>query len=108
MEIISETLTRDQLKEKASGFFVDMIKAVVDVNREVIAIDAELHSDLEALLLNNHSKQRNLWGINFYPNLDGEDFIEFDSMINLRPAQNNTTRGVDDAKIREKIMEFFN
>jgi|TARA_B100000959_G_scaffold202277_1_gene211729 hypothetical protein len=44
---------------------------------EIVAIDAELHSDLEALCLENGSRQNALWGINYYPEIDGEDFIEF-------------------------------
>ena len=80
-----------------------MVKAVVDVDREILAIDAELHSDLEALLLEDGSKQRNLWGINFYPDMQGDDFIEFDSMINMRPSQNNKSRGVESEEMRKKI-----
>ena len=81
-----------------------MVKAVVDVENEWIAADAELHADLEALLLEQGCKQKNLWGINFYPELQGEDFVEFDSMINIRPSQNNSSRGVDSPEIQKKIM----
>ena len=74
-----------------------------------MAVDAELHSDEEAFLLENGSKQANLWGINIYSELFGQtDFIEFDSMINLRPSQNNRSRGVDNPEIREKILEITN
>ena len=62
-----------------------MVKAVVDIELELVAIDAELHSDLEALLLEQGSAQNNLWGINYYPELNNDDFVEFDSMINIRP-----------------------
>ena len=61
---------------------------------------------VEALLLENGSKQKDLWGINLYPDLEAKDFLEYDSMINIRPSQNNRSRGVDDAKIREKIAEI--
>jgi hypothetical protein len=89
----------------AAGRFGDMVKAVVDVNQELFALDAELHSDLEALLLEAGSRQQDLWGINLYPELTGADFIEFDSMINLRPSQNNLSRGVDNEEMRRKINE---
>jgi hypothetical protein len=72
----------------------------------VMAVDAELHSDEEALLLDQGSRQEDLWGINLYPALAGEDFIEFDSMINLRPAQGNRSRGVDDPAVRERILQI--
>lgn len=90
----------------AANGFGDMVKAVVDTDRELIAMDAELHSDLEALLLQNGSKQENLWGINFYPELKGDDFIEFDSMINVRPSQGNKSRGVENPEIRSKIIQL--
>ncbi len=77
-------------------------------NRELIAIDAEMRSDLEALLLENGSEQESLWGINFYPGIEDDDFIEFDSMINLRPRQGNRTRSVDSPEIRKKIIDVVN
>ena len=87
----------------AAATFGNLIKAVVDVEREVLALDAELHSDLEALLVEDGSNPGNLWGINLYPELTGEDFLEFDSMINVRPSLGNRTRGVDDPATRKRI-----
>jgi len=84
-------------------FFGDMVKAVVDVKRGVMAVDAELHADLQKYLLQEGSEQFDLWGINLYPELEGDDFIEFDSLINIRPYQNNPGRYVFDSDIREKI-----
>jgi hypothetical protein len=104
MKIIAEKLALKELKEMAAGMFGDMIKAVVDVDREILAVDAELHSDLEALLLENGSKQESLWGINLYPEMQGDAFIEFDSMINMRPSQGNRSRGIDNQGIRNKII----
>jgi len=104
MQIITSQLTVDELKKIAANMFGNMIKAVVDVDRELIAVDAELHSDLEALLLDNGSKQRSLWGINLYPEMQGDGFIEFDSMINLRPSQGNRSRDVNDPQTRKKII----
>ena len=106
MKILKKTIGIDELKKIAQASFGDLVKAVVDVDRELIAIDAELHSDLEALFLENGSKQNSLWGINFYPELEEEDFIEFDLMINLRPSQKNMTRGVDSTEIQKKIIDI--
>ncbi|MBI4777513.1 hypothetical protein HY792_01100 [Candidatus Desantisbacteria bacterium] len=103
MKIISERIELKELREIAANGFGNLVKAVVDIENEIMVIDAELHSDEEALLLENGSKQNNLWGINLYTELEGDDFIEFDSMINLRPSQNNRSRGVDDPKIRQII-----
>ncbi len=69
-----------------------------------MAVDAELHSDAEALLLQSGSAQRDLWGINLYPALRGTDFVEFDSMINLRPSQGNRSRGIEDEAVRDQIL----
>jgi len=88
----------------ASAMFGDLVKAVVDIRQEVMAVDAELHSDEEAFLLGEGSAQEDLWGINLYPALPGNDFVEFDSMINLRPSQGNRSRGVEDAAIRERLL----
>ena len=106
MKIVMETLTLAELKQMASATFGDMVKAVVDVERGLIALDAELHSDLEALFLQEGSKQKDLWGINLYPEMQGEDFLEYDSMINIRPSQGNKSRGVDSPEIRRKIAEI--
>lgn len=105
MEILDKVISIDELKKTALETFGDLVKAVVDVDRELIAVDAELHSDLEALLLDNGSKQKNLWGINLYPDITGEGFLEFDSMINMRPSQGNLSRGIDDEKVKKKIIE---
>jgi len=84
-----------------------MVKGVVDVDRKVIALDAELQSDLESLLLENGSKQEYLWGINLYPELDDDDFLEFDSLINIRPRQGNRTRDVEDESVRIQIRDII-
>jgi len=104
MKIITQSVTRNEIKAMAEATFGNLIKAVVDIERELIAVDAELHSDLEALLLENGSKQKSLWGINLYPEIAGAGFVEFDSMINMRPSQGNRSRGVEDKELCEKII----
>ena len=105
MKILDGPFFLADLKVMAQGGFGNLVKAVVDVDREIMAVDGELHADEEALLLENGSQQGNLWGINIYPDLEGADRIEFDSMINIRPSQGNRSRGVDSAAIREKIFQ---
>jgi hypothetical protein len=105
MEILSKKFSLQDLGSIAQATFGDMVKAVVDVDRELVAINAELHSDLEALLLKNGSKQAHLWGINLYPEASKDDFIEFDSMINVRPSGGNRSRSVENETIRKKIAE---
>ena len=86
--------------------FGEFVKAVVDVQRGVMAIGGELHADEEALLLQDGARQGDLWGINLYPDRPRSDLIEFDSMINVRPAQGNRTRGVEDAGVRRQIEDI--
>ncbi len=104
MFICDRVYNREQLAEIAGSSFGDMIKGVVDVRLGLLALDAELHADLEGLLLENGSAQKDLWGINLYPDED-DDFIAYDSLINIRPMQGNRSRGVDDPEIRQKIAE---
>ena len=80
-----------------------MIKAVVDLKRRMMAVGGELHSDEEAALLDDGSTQSDLWGVNLYPAERGADFVEFDSMINVRPSQGNPSRGVIDGETRDQI-----
>jgi len=108
MKIIEEKITNEELKKMAEKMFGNLVKAVVDIEKEIMAVDAELHADLEADLLEKGSIQQNLWGINLYPEISGEDFVEFDSMINLRPSQGNRSRGVESIDIQKKVREIVN
>ena len=108
MVIIDKTISLKEIADMQDNFFGDMVKAVVDTERGLLAVDAELHADLEKLLLEDGSVQQNLWGINLYPENNGEDFIEFDSMINIRPYQDNPSRDVLNPENRDKICQVVN
>ena len=94
MKIIAEQIPLSELRRMSEKGFGNLVKAVVDIEKGILALDAELHADQEALLLEQGSAQENLWGINIYPDLPNEQRIEFDSMINLRPSFGNRSRGV--------------
>lgn len=102
MRILDSKITKKKLIEKHLGIFKTLTKAVVDIKKEIIAIDAELHSDLEAYLLQKGSKQENLWGINLYPLKSKDDFIEYTALVNIRPHQNNRSMEIEDFEIRKK------
>ncbi|MBN2035513.1 MAG: hypothetical protein JW768_02105 [Chitinispirillaceae bacterium] len=108
MRIIEKTIPVSELRTMAENRFGSLVKAVVDIRLRVIALDAELHSDEEAALLDHGSQQEDLWGINLYPEYNPVDdgFVEFDSMINLRPSQGNRSRNIDNAEIRRKIIDI--
>ncbi|MDD5056188.1 MAG: DUF5674 family protein [Candidatus Peribacteraceae bacterium] len=102
--IIRSAVTRASLGELAKECFGDMVKAVVDIERGIMAIGGELHADEEHMLLEDGSSQEHLWGINIYPERKGDGWIEYDSMINMRPRQGNRSRSVEDPLLRKKIL----
>lgn len=103
LRLVKDPIRRSEIAELAEEGFGDMVKAVVDVGRGVMAIGGELHSDEEAALLDNGSEQKDLWGINLYPEEAGDEMIEYDSMINVRPSQGNRSREVEDETMRDAI-----
>ena len=108
IKIIKDIISKEELRNIAENQFGDLVKAVVDIKEEIMAIGGELHADEESLLLQNGSSQENLWGINIYPNNQEENMIEFNSMINVRPAQENRSRGVESLDIQRKIRDIVN
>ncbi|OIO48468.1 MAG: hypothetical protein AUJ32_00530 [Parcubacteria group bacterium CG1_02_40_82] len=104
MKIVKTPIKKSELAEIAKEEFGDIVKAVVDTEQEIMAIGGELHADEEVLLTEKESSKReNTWGINIYPKKAGEDFIEFDSMVNLKPNFGNRLRGVENSEVQNKI-----
>ena len=108
MTILRTPISRQELLRIAEQSLGDLVKAVVDIEKKIMGVGGDLHSDEEALLLDAGSRQQDLWGINLYPVLEGDAMIEFDSMINLRPSQGNRSRGVESDAIRRRIVEVVN
>ena len=108
IRVVRDSISRDELTEIAKQQFGDMVKAVVDVEQGIMAIGGELHSDEEARLLDQGSAQRHLWGINLYPDKPLTEWIEFDSMINVRPSGGNRSRYVESSEIREAVIRIVN
>ncbi|MEA3453180.1 MAG: DUF5674 family protein [Patescibacteria group bacterium] len=107
IRIIKIPIKKEELKEMAKKQFGDLIKAVVDVEKRIMAIGPDLHSDGEVLLEKQEgSKREYVWGINL--RLEEDDLVEFDSVINLKPAFNNKSRDVENIEIRKKIKEIVN
>jgi len=105
-QIVNAPISRNDLRMIAEQQFGDFVKAVVDVQRQLMAIGAELHADEEAVLLQEGSQQTDLWGVNLYVDQVGDDLIEFDSMINVRPSQGNRSRGVEDPAVQRLIRDI--
>ena len=97
--IVRDKITKDGLIELAREFYVEMVKGVADIDREIIALGGEWHIDSNNVLIEDGSKQSSLWGFNVY--LDKK--IEYTSLINIRPLQNNKNLEIEDDEIRDKI-----
>lgn len=108
IKIVIQPISLSELKQIAESRFGDLVKGVVDIEQKIMAIGGELHADEEARLLAQGSRQQNLWGINLYPDKTFPELVEFDSMINIRPSQNNRSRNVEDENIRKVIFEIVN
>lgn len=106
IRLIREKIRAEELRAIAEERFGDMVKAVVDIERGIMAIGGELHADEERVLLEQGSKQEQLWGINLYPDeYPNEQWVEYDSMINIRPGKGNRSWSVEDPQTRAAILQ---
>ncbi|MEK7164400.1 MAG: DUF5674 family protein [Patescibacteria group bacterium] len=103
--IIKDKISLERLRELALSTFGDMVKVVVDIERNLMAAGGEMHADCEQVLLDDGSEQKNLWGANIYPEKDKSDWIEYTSLINIRPAVGNRSLEIQDQTIREKVKQ---
>lgn len=106
--VVSAPIALKQLQEIAGKRYGDLAKTVVDIRKRIMAVGGELHADEEALLLSRGSKQQDLWGINILVNKARDRWIEYDSMINIRPSQGNRSRTLESSDIRGKIADIIN
>lgn len=104
--LVESRLDPAELRRLVAAHFEDMVKYVVDVERAVAAVGGELHADEETLLLEHGSRQQDLWGANYYPGRGPDGCIEFTSLINIRPAQDNRGMLIEDEALRERVREI--
>jgi len=103
--IVDRRIDPSELARIARRFFVDMVKIVVDIDREVVAVGGELHADAETALLESGSRQESVWGANYFPGRGPDGCIEFTALINIRPSRGNRSMEVEDALARERIRK---
>lgn len=98
----SQPFTKEEI-EKLKEHFDVYIKTVIDIQKKVCSAGMDRHYEGEKILLEQNSKQSDLWG-------GGVDLetksIDFNSFINIRPNDNNTSNEIQDAKIRERFEEL--
>jgi len=102
-EIITTKIAPDRLQYHLNNTFGDMVKFVADIGKGVLALGGEMHADCEEMLLQADSKQENLWGANIYPYKEGDERVEYVSLINIRPHQDNREMYIQDPHIRLQI-----
>ncbi len=103
-----DTISIKDLTNIAHNMYGNLVKAAVDIENELLIINLEMHVDGEQFLLENGSRQKDIWGINLYPEeFNTDKFVEFDSMINIRPSQNNISRNIEDEMIRKAILDLI-
>lgn len=108
MKIVDQQITLEELKTMAQRTFGQIVKAVIDIERDTLVVDAQMHSDQEELLLDQGSQQEHLWGINLHPFESEDKFVEFFAVINLRPLSGNMSMSVNDVTIQKRIIALVN
>lgn len=107
IKIIRKKITKAELEKIAKESLGDeMVKATVDIKREILTLGGGLHADGESLLLKDGSKQENIWGINIYPARSKDKRIEYFALINIRPLLGNRSMKIQNPKIKEKIRKI--
>lgn len=104
--IVKDSISRAELKKMASEQYGILVKAVIDLEKGIMALGGELHADGEAALIEKEDSNREYtWGINLYPDKEENEWIEFDSVINIKPALGNRSRDIEDPGTRERVKE---
>ena len=102
----NEPYTKEEI-EKLKEVFGSYIKTVIDIKTKTCSAGADRHFESEKELLDKGSKQSSVWGGGV--DVETKD-IDYNSFINIRPNDNNTSNEIQDAKIREeykKLTKYF-
>jgi hypothetical protein len=108
IKIIKDKITKQELEDLAREFYIEMVKGVADIERDIIALGGEWHVDANQVLIQDGSSQENLWGFNIYVKKNKEDRLEYNSLINIRPLQNNRSMEIENENIKQKVFEIVN
>ncbi|KKR46937.1 MAG: hypothetical protein UT80_C0013G0024 [Parcubacteria group bacterium GW2011_GWC1_40_13] len=108
IRIVDDSISLDELREIAKEYYIDMIKGVADISKEIIAVGGEYHMDANMKILENGSIQSDVWGFNILLDRPRDERIEFTSLINIRPLAGNRSMEVEDEEIRKKMSDIIN
>jgi hypothetical protein len=104
--IVRERILPAELERLVLLYFEDMVKYVVDVERGVVGLGGDMHADAEQLLLEDGSRQADLWGANYYPGRGRDGCIEYTSLINIRPSAGNRSMEIQEPAVRDRVREL--
>lgn len=96
-----------ELTELLGKPYEKLIKFVVDIDKKEVIFGGEMHADAEAEIIKKGSMQENIWGANIYPLNDNDQQLEYTSLINIRPHQNNLGMEILSSKLRKKINDII-
>ena len=108
IKIVEDKITLGEIREIAKEFYVSMIKGVVDIEKEIVAFGGEYHADANEILIENGSLQSDVWGFNIYFERPKDSWIEYVSLINIRPQANNLEMEIKDKDIRKRMKTIIN
>ena len=106
IKVFDSQISKEELLALAKSGYGDMVKGVIDINKRLLVLGGELHSDCEQVLLDRGSKQADLWGFNIYPGKTRGEYLEYTSLINIRPRQGNMDRDIKDLNLRRQIKNI--
>lgn len=98
---IREKATPDQMKEMLE-MLETYVKLAVDIERNILAGGGAMHADCEAVLLEDGSQQEFIWGADWDASAQQ---VTFESLINIRPRQNNPSMEILDPEIRKRVAD---
>ena len=104
--IVETTMSLVNVREVAKEFYVEMIKGVADIEREIIALGGEYHIDANNVLLDRGSQQSDLWGFNVHLEKENDEWIECRSLINIRPAAGNIGMLIEDPSLEQRVRSI--
>lgn len=107
IKVYSTSVPAQELQAIAEASYKDMVKGVVDIDRRILALGGEWHADSEAVLIRQGHRQESLWGFNVYLNRPKETRLEYTSLINIRPRQQNFNIEVQDVLLRQRMKEII-
>jgi hypothetical protein len=102
IHIIRQQASKDEIQ----GMMEELgtyLKVAVDVEREILVGGGEYHADCEEVLLENGSRQEDIWGADWYPD---SKTVEFGALINIRPQHGNRGMEIESPEIRQRVEKI--